>query len=400
MKKPAASIRLIPTLATLLFGFLLAQPGRTEVTITFGGDFSLGRDGAKPDAAGTLIGRRLVSWQEITAGLRPLWADADINFANLETVVSAREVLPRSFKKYAFQTHPEGIRQAVRAGLNLFSTANNHLYDFKEDGLLDTLTHLDALSRSHGIAHAGSGLNLAEAANPVIFTKNGIRIAFAAIGITTQPGQRATPDHPGNIDFRHPGHYDLILKNLAAAEADYRILSIHCGKEGSVDIDPGQVAQFRRAVDLGRADLVLGHHPHVVRPAELYQGALIFYSLGNYLITGARALNSESIEKSFGLLGRIHIGRDRDDIVRARSVELFPLTDMSRVSRVSPPGLATKQLAALNRLAMRSFGKSGTPVLVDIHPGRSSGALCLSDEPGERSSMHCAVRGAGGAGQN
>ncbi len=281
------------------------------------------------------------------------------------------------------------MEYAASQGLNLFSLANNHAYDYGEAGLIESLNALEAIQTRENITCAGAGRNREEAQAVKIIEVKGYRVAFASVGITTQPGQKAGENHPGNAAFRDKGHYHAVLDQLAAADADFRILSIHSGAEGQVTLDPNQKAEYHEAIERGRADLVLGHHPHVVRPAEKAGKSLIFYSLGNYLITGARDITHENDFKDYGLFGRVYLNRNKTGEVEVEAVEVIPLTQMHASSKPLTEEEAKRRIDVLNHLATQELGEQNG-LQFNYSKGSETGVHCLnSDTQGTRAKKIC-----------
>src|SRR6185369_7941098 len=105
----------------------------------------------------------LIGWSEPIAVIAPE-INGDLNFANLETVVTDRNDLVAEQKLFTFRTHPEAVRQLVRRGFNLFSAANNHAMDYGYDGARETIRHLDLIAGEGGlVAYAGLGADRNEA---------------------------------------------------------------------------------------------------------------------------------------------------------------------------------------------------------------------------------------------
>ncbi len=210
-----------------------------------------------------------LTWEQATAGIAAE-INGDINVMNVETVVTDRNDLDRASKgestSYFFRSHPNGIRRFVRMGFNVAGLANNHAMDFGEAGLRETLTHMERLKADGLIAHAGLGLDDEQANRPQAFAMKGVAMAFASTGIVTlgNTAFRAGPGKPGQSAYQHD--FDIVLDRLARADARYRILAIHHGANGEVATDDKQIEEWREQAVIGRGiDLVIGHHPHVIR---------------------------------------------------------------------------------------------------------------------------------------
>jgi len=160
-------------------------------------------------------------------------------------------------------------------GVNMLALANNHIMDYGTEGLRETL-----LSTKEFIC-VGAGLNFDDVYSYTVREVSGIRIAFAAFS-EAQFGvlldEEGSFGGTGYSWIGHPQARHLIRR--AREEADIVILQAHAGLE-SVHIPlPEWRSCYREFIDMG-ADIVIGHHPHVVQGQELYKGKYIYYSLGN-----------------------------------------------------------------------------------------------------------------------
>jgi poly-gamma-glutamate capsule biosynthesis protein CapA/YwtB (metallophosphatase superfamily) len=201
-------------------------------------------------------------------------ANGDINLANLESPI-ARCGTEFCSKKFRFRAVPEVARAVRSAGFNLVTLANNHSMDFGWPALAETCRHLgDA-----GIAWIGAGENLDEARRMALYTVKGKKIAFLGYSLTQPTEFFAGRNRPGTA----PGYVNVVTVDVAKArrEADYVIVSFHWGKEASGTVQAYQRDTAHRAIEAG-ADVIIGHHPHVLQGVERYKGGIIFYSLGNF----------------------------------------------------------------------------------------------------------------------
>lgn len=200
----------------------------------------------------------------------------DIVFGNLETAITpGREI---KTGETMFRSDPE-VAQALRnAGFSILSLANNHTPNFGENGLKDTFKYLTEA----GLKFVGAGNNDAEAYAPVFIEINGLKFAFLAYNSTD-----VVPADYGAGPFRAGTALMDVGKMTEAVtavgkEADFVVVSMHAGSEYSDAPNEAQVNFAHAAIDAG-ADLVIGHHPHVTQPEEIYKGRHIFYSLGNFV---------------------------------------------------------------------------------------------------------------------
>jgi poly-gamma-glutamate synthesis protein (capsule biosynthesis protein) len=185
-----------------------------------------------------------------------------------------RAVLPQP-KSYRFRGDPAAVAGARRAGVDVFSLANNHTLDYGPLAFADTL----AAVRRAGIQPVGAGRDLAEARKPAVVTIRGIRVAVVGISaIIPAPSWKAGPDHPGLA-------YDddaQITAQVSAAkrQADVVVAFFHWGIEYTYGPSPAQRRAARTAIRAG-ATIVAGTHPHVLQPVEVVDGHLVAWSLSN-----------------------------------------------------------------------------------------------------------------------
>jgi poly-gamma-glutamate synthesis protein (capsule biosynthesis protein) len=209
-------------------------------------------------------------------GTAALLQAADVAFANLECTVSFRGS-PVPGKAFTFRGSPYALAAVREAGIDVVSHANNHARDFGTEAILDSFYFLDA----GAIAHCGSGMDYAAAHSPAYITANGLRVAFLAYNDIDWPGWTAGAGYPGVASAADRAG---IASDIAAARenADLVVVSFHWGTEREYVAEARQRELARFSIDRG-ADLVLGHHPHVIQGFEVYRGRLIAYSLGNFV---------------------------------------------------------------------------------------------------------------------
>jgi poly-gamma-glutamate synthesis protein (capsule biosynthesis protein) len=305
-------------------------------SINFTGDVFMGRG---YDSPGGLID---------TYGVEYLWEptrsilglDADVTMVNAECPFTDQGT-PHPTKSVVFRTRPENVAGLVYAGVDVASTANNHIVDYGCQGLAQTLSVFDAA----GLAHAGAGPNEYFALQPGYFTHQGVRLGFVNQCNRTgrqyneQPFFDAGYDKCGlaywlepNLDralaqadsladiviaFPHSGEeYDLSPPERADGDSgaarvtDVELCPPYLPVDQAADPDfriwPGASDRElrRQAIDRG-ADAVINAHPHVVQGFEVYQGALIAHSLGNFMfdLSYAETLPSMVLRASFDKQG-------------------------------------------------------------------------------------------------
>lgn len=234
-------------------------------------------------------------------------ARADALFGNLEgPLTDGGEAFPD--KRYLFRTPPARVAPALaRAGFDVVSLANNHTLDYGATGLYDTL---DALYDA-GIHAVGAGPDLARARRPAIIERDGHRIGFLAYSNTFPEEFWAQPGRPGTA-FGHLHHIRADVTALRE-RVDTVVVSFHWGREATTELRPYQPLLARAAIDAG-ADIVAGHHPHVLQGVERYGDGIILYSLGNFTFGSY----SEKARTS----AIAHVTLDNDGL---RALELVPI---------------------------------------------------------------------------
>jgi len=214
---------------------------------------------------------------EIFADVEDILRSGDVVAGNLECPLSMRGN-PVEGKEYTFRGLPEAAGGMKNAGINVVSLANNHMMDYGRDALADTTELLDKA----GIAHAGAGSNLEEAYKPAIINAKGKKIAFFAYTSILPEGFWATSKRPGVAGTRVKWNQLQDIIEKTKKDNDYVVVSFHWGIEYEDHPQEYQREFAKRVIDAG-ADIVIGHHPHVIQGIEIYKGKLIAYSLGDFI---------------------------------------------------------------------------------------------------------------------
>jgi poly-gamma-glutamate capsule biosynthesis protein CapA/YwtB (metallophosphatase superfamily) len=199
--------------------------------------------------------------------------DADIAFANLEG--PATTVTDDVGSKYSFQMDPAILPILKKVGFDIVSLANNHAGDRNVAGFNDTRQRLI----DNAINYTGGGNTRSEAEQVKIISVNGMNIGFLAFSDVGPNWLAATETASGILLASNPKRLEII-KN-AKASVDFLVISYHWGDEYK-PANARQKTLAETSVDAG-ADLIIGHHPHVVQNYAEYKGKLIFYSLGNFI---------------------------------------------------------------------------------------------------------------------
>jgi poly-gamma-glutamate capsule biosynthesis protein CapA/YwtB (metallophosphatase superfamily) len=245
-------------------------PPEQPITIKFTGDILL------DSAVGYDIERYGVDYpfEKVASLLK----DADLTVGNLETSVSTRGT-PQE-KEFTFRSKPNTLKGLVDAGFDAVTIANNHTLDYGRDALLDTIHYLD----QYKIGHMGAGKNEEEAFKAYYTTVKDKRIAIVGLSRVLPYGSwYALKNRPGIASaYQSEPMYSYVKK--AVANSDYTIVFIHWNKE-RMDYPESYAKTMARAfIELG-VDAVIGSHSHSLMGMEVYNGAPIFYSMGNFVFT-------------------------------------------------------------------------------------------------------------------
>ncbi len=218
---------------------------------------------------------------EVFAQMRDALLAADLAIGNLESVLVDRGDYADPPMTMVFAGPKQGADLLRDAGFAAVATANNHAWDFKRAGLLESLAHLD----SAGVLHAGTGATRDEAWRPAILRRKGWTVAlFSLTAIFNDPGltvigrpAECCVAWADTLRFRRAARFAR-----DSLGADVVLVSLHHGLEYRDVPTPADAALARGLVRAG-ADAVIGHHPHVPQGFEWVDGKPVVYSLGNFV---------------------------------------------------------------------------------------------------------------------
>jgi len=203
---------------------------------------------------------------------------ADIMMVNNEFTYSLRGK-PLAGKTYTFRANPKTAANLSLISADIVSVANNHVYDYGETALLDTLDTLE----QYGIPYAGAGRNLDEAKRIVYFCAGDMKIAYVSATQVERSyvyTKEATDTSAGVLRTYDPAVFLEVIRK-AEENSDFVVVYVHWGTEGVNQFEADQQSLGHQYIDAG-ADLVIGDHPHCLQGIEYYKGVPIVYSLGNY----------------------------------------------------------------------------------------------------------------------
>lgn len=205
----------------------------------------------------------------------------DLTIGNVETPITTRGT-PAKNKSFVYKSAPQMAQALSEAGMDVVNLANNHILDQGEQGLLDTFQYLNQAN----IAYVGAGKNEERAYQPVIVTRNGIRIAVLGFSRVIPEVSWYAGKSKSGVAATYDAAKAVAAIKQAASKADLVIVVAHWGVE-KVDKPVAYQRQLAKAyIDAG-ADLIIGGHPHVLQGFEQYKNKWIVYSLGNFVFTRA-----------------------------------------------------------------------------------------------------------------
>ena len=245
-----------------------------DFTFCFGGDISLDEDAV---TTAQLDKSKNGIYDCISPELMTIMQQADIMCLNNEFTFSTNGE-PMNGKAYTFRANPDRVAVLQEMGVDVVTLANNHVYDYGKQALLDTFTTLE----NAGIQYFGAGKNLEEAMAPVYYEIDGKTIAF--VGASRAEKYKLTPqakeDAPGILRCYDTELFLEVIKE-ADANADFVIAVVHWGTEYSTKLEDVQLTTGKEYLDAG-ADAIIGGHSHCLQGMEYYDGKPIVYSLGNF----------------------------------------------------------------------------------------------------------------------
>lgn len=211
------------------------------------------------------------------ANIADYLVSADILFGNLESQISDKGNKIGTVN--SFRAEPKAMEGLKYAGFDVVSVANNHSFDYNTAALEDSFKRL----KNTNIEYVGGGFNKAEAFGLKIIEKNDVKIGFLAYCSVGAKGWAATDGNTG-MAFLSDDNIEKIREDIKKAkeQVDILIVSSHSGEEYQTEENEYQSELYQSFIESG-ADIVLGHHPHVVQPVKSYLNGYIAYSLGNFV---------------------------------------------------------------------------------------------------------------------
>ena len=230
-----------------------------------------------------------------SVGYEYIWGDAlehfdemqpDFKLINLETAVTTAESHLEG-KGIHYRMHPENVRVLTEAGIDVCSLANNHVLDWNQSGLSETLNTLN----NAGIGFTGAGRNISQAREPFAYeTQNGNRLFVFSAGTQTSGiplSWQATNSNPGvwlieKLSKNEIDHVSKYIQSNSEPE-DVIVFSIHWGDNWGYEIPDSQRRFAHALIDEAGVDVIHGHSSHHVKGIEVYKQKLILYGCGDFI---------------------------------------------------------------------------------------------------------------------
>lgn len=253
-------------LTAIIFMFCMflirAEAGakRTEITISAAEDCTLASDIKQPRSVNFFSKYKSRKQGYFFSKVKHIFKKDDLSIVNLEGTLSTRGA--RANKKWAFRGLPSYTEILKKGGIDAVGFANNHVKDYGEVSYQDT----KAVLKRSGILYSSSE-------NVALYFSKGKRIVMVSVSSV-------------DVLYNPVDKLRELLKKAKKKKPDLLIVNMHSGTEYTNSATAMQKTLAHIAVDEGGADLVLGHHPHVIQGIERRKGAYIVYSLGNFCFGG------------------------------------------------------------------------------------------------------------------
>lgn len=239
--------------------------GENVLTLSFVGDCSLGdatQARSQPTSLTNTVQKNGYGW--LFSNVSKYLLNDDYSFANLEVNFTMKENL-KSQKMYNMIAPPDHVEILKAGGIDAVNTVNNHCMDFTDKGYQDTLNTLDAA----GVNHFGTVYPGQDKGSDILGRANVKGVSIGMIGFS----------YPADSDIKRIASR---IETLRAEGCQLVVVSLHWGRETHMTCESWQYAYAKKVIDAG-ADVIWGHHPHVVQPIMFYKGKPIFFSTGNFI---------------------------------------------------------------------------------------------------------------------
>lgn len=238
----------------------IAQPTKKVVSVTLVGDCTLATDiNAPQDESFVSEAKKQGDYTYFLKNVADIFKEDDLTIVNFEGALSERG--SRSDKQFAFRGKPEYVEILSSSSVEAATLANNHSLDYGDESFNDTVEILE-----------NAGISAFSDGDIEVKEVNGVKVGL--VGLYA-------------LNEKRTAKFKADMEAVKEAGAELIIVNAHWGEESAKVPNAKQKELAREAIDLG-ADLVVGHHPHVLQGIEKYNGKYIVYSLGNFCFGGNR----------------------------------------------------------------------------------------------------------------
>ncbi|MCQ6276865.1 CapA family protein [Bacillus sp. V3B] len=273
----------------------------TTIKINAAGDFTLGTDETFGYSGSFVSEASANGYSYFVEGLGNLFIEDDFTSVNLETTLTT--ATEKAAKTFRFKGDPAYAEILELGGIEAVNLANNHIFDYLEQGYRDTMATLE----NQGIGYFGYE-------HQYITTIKGVKL-----GALGYEGWADT------IEIRSTIEQDI--QTLQDQGVQIILVHFHWGNERQYVPTESQKSLARYTIDQG-ADLILGHHPHVIQGIEEYNGKFIVYSLGNFMFGGNR---NPSDKDTFVFQQTFYL--ENDTLTDKKEIKVIPFSISSVSSR-------------------------------------------------------------------
>jgi poly-gamma-glutamate capsule biosynthesis protein CapA/YwtB (metallophosphatase superfamily) len=273
----------------------------TTIQISAAGDFTIGTDESFGYAGTFDYEADKNGLEYFTKNIQSIFKNDDFSTVNLETTLTT--ATKKAAKTFRFKGDPSYTEIFSLSGIEAVNLANNHIHDYLQQGYNDTISNL----KKHQVGYFGYDHKL-------LTTVKGVKL-----GALGYEGWQDTPK------LRQQVSQDI--KTLRNQGAKIILVHFHWGQERAYVPNNAQKSLAHFTIDSG-ADLVLGHHPHVVQGIEEYKGKFIVYSLGNFMFGGNK---NPSDKDTFVFQQKFYL-RD-GELTDQKEVQIIPFRISSVTSR-------------------------------------------------------------------
>jgi len=245
--------------------------------------------------------------------LMEVLADKDFSIVNLEcSLTESNKYINKN--GVHIKRAPKYISHIKQGQFNAVCLSNNHIRDFNDTGVLDTIK----TCKNNGIQYVGAGRNINEARKPLRLNIKGSRISF--LNYCEIENSIATDKKAGANPFNLISVYYDIKKEKQ--DSDFVFIIYHGGLEYHNIPLPGLKRSFEYMIDNG-ADAIICHHSHYVSGYSFYENKPIIYGLGNFYYKSYSEVHLKDLELHYGLIVRlkIHKSKFNIDVLKVKKTE-------------------------------------------------------------------------------